>query len=218
MTSVSPFSREFVMKAHASSLAFGQQDHDIQHPDENEPAAAASVTTDHFPTPSSPTSSASTVRAPSNVNSARPLTATIKPAIWFADNRAAEAVSLYVSCFPNSQIITSSPNAIEFELDGTRIVAITATGGPRWNGSFSFKIMCETQEEIDRVWERLSDGGHKAARMCGWTTDKYGIMWQVFCRELDEVFYESLLADTMTRMKKAIETMAKPDIAVLQKA
>ncbi len=116
----------------------------------------------------------------------------IAPFLWF-DDQAEEAANYYVSIFRNSRIGNilryDEPSAraahmpkgsvltISFQLDGVEFVALN--GGPlfEFNESISFVVYCDTQDEIDYFWEKLSDGG--APGQCGWLKDKYGISWQV---------------------------------------
>jgi predicted 3-demethylubiquinone-9 3-methyltransferase (glyoxalase superfamily) len=104
-------------------------------------------------------------------------------------HRAEEAAGFYISVFENSRIVSvahypeGSPGAagtvmvVEFELDGQRFVGIN--GGPQFtfDEAVSFQINCETQDEIDYYWERLSEGGEEGP--CGWLKDRYGLSWQV---------------------------------------
>jgi predicted 3-demethylubiquinone-9 3-methyltransferase (glyoxalase superfamily) len=121
---------------------------------------------------------------------------TIHPMLWFA-HQAEEAARHYVSIFPNSKIgaVTrygpAGPGAegtvmtVDFELDGQRIVALN--GGPdfTFNESISFVVPCQSQAEIDAIWDRLVDGGEAAP--CGWLKDRYGLSWQVVPTELLEM-------------------------------
>ena len=104
---------------------------------------------------------------------------------------------------------------VEFELDGQRFVGIN--GGPEFksNEAVSFQISCETQEEVDHWWERLSDGGSEGP--CGWLKDRYGLSWQVTPKGMDELFSD---ADPQ-RARRAMEAMlkmSKLDIGALRSA
>ncbi|HEV7815336.1 MAG TPA: VOC family protein, partial [Janthinobacterium sp.] len=119
---------------------------------------------------------------------------TITPCLWFAD-QAEEAANFYTGIFPNSRISTmsrygeagrevhgqaaGSVMVVAFELDGQAFTALN--GGPvfQFNEAVSFVIRCETQQEVDHYWERLSAGGDARAQQCGWLKDKYGLSWQV---------------------------------------
>jgi len=113
----------------------------------------------------------------------------ITPFLWF-DSQAEEAAKFYVSLFPNSKIVSTArygdagpgPKGqvmtVSFELAGTRFTALN--GGPqfKFNESISFVVHCETQEEVDRYWQKLTaDGGRESD--CGWLKDKYGLSWQI---------------------------------------
>ena len=113
----------------------------------------------------------------------------VTPFLWF-DKNAEEAANFYVSIFKNSRVgkISRSGDAlpgpkgsvltVEFELDGEKFVALN--GGPqfKFTEAVSFVVNCESQEEIDYFWEKLSEGGEKS--QCGWLKDKYGLSWQVW--------------------------------------
>jgi predicted 3-demethylubiquinone-9 3-methyltransferase (glyoxalase superfamily) len=150
----------------------------------------------------------------------------ITPNLWF-DTEAQEAASFYASVFENSRIVSVSrfpegaPRAagsvmtVEFELDGQRFVGIN--GGPefKFNEAVSFQIGCETQEEVDHYWERLSEGGSEGP--CGWLKDRYGLSWQVTPKGMDELFSD---ADPQ-RARRAMEAMlkmSKLDIGALRAA
>jgi predicted 3-demethylubiquinone-9 3-methyltransferase (glyoxalase superfamily) len=123
----------------------------------------------------------------------------ITPFLWFA-NQAEEAAGYYVSIFKNSKIrnitrygkegfeIHKMPEgtvmSVEFDLDGQQFSAIN--GGPifQFNEAISFQIFCETQEENDYFWKRLSAGGDEKAQQCGWLKDKFGVSWQVTPKDL----------------------------------
>jgi predicted 3-demethylubiquinone-9 3-methyltransferase (glyoxalase superfamily) len=150
----------------------------------------------------------------------------ITPFLWFNDN-AEEAMNFYVSVFKNSKALgvtrygDAGPGpkgtvlTANFVLDGQEFVALN--GGPRFTftEAVSFVVNCETQEEIDEYWEKLSAGGEKSR--CGWLKDKFGLSWQVVPRALSK-----LLQDTDTakseRVMQAILEMDKIDLATLQQA
>src|SRR5437762_7072032 len=121
----------------------------------------------------------------------------ITPFLWF-DNQAEEATKFYVSVFKNSKIKAmthytgeepsgqkGSVMTVSFELDGQEFVALN--GGPqfKFTAAVSFVVDCETQEEIDYYWEKLTAGGGEEVQ-CGWLTDKYGLSWQVVPNKWDE--------------------------------
>jgi predicted 3-demethylubiquinone-9 3-methyltransferase (glyoxalase superfamily) len=150
----------------------------------------------------------------------------ITPSLWF-DTEAEEAAAFYISVFDNSRIVDvtyyneAGPRpagmvlTVEFELDGQRFVGIN--GGPEFtfDEAVSFQITCETQDELDRFWQRLSDGG--AEGPCGWLKDKFGLSWQVVPSGMAE-----LLADPDSeraqRAMQAMLAMGKIDIAALRSA
>lgn len=101
----------------------------------------------------------------------------ITPFLWF-DNQAEEAARFYTSVFQNSRITSTSPMMVTFELEGKPFMALN--GGPqfKFNEAISFFISCQTQQEVDSYWTRLTaDGGSES--QCGWLKDKYGLSWQV---------------------------------------
>lgn len=155
----------------------------------------------------------------------------IVPFLWFSD-QAEEAAKYYVSIIPESKIKRmtyydelsaeasgrpkGSVMTVEFELFGQDFVALN--GGPvfKFSPAVSFAIPCQTQEEIDFFWEKLSADGEKG--QCGWINrDKFGVTWQVYPKILDEMLND---ADTerAKRVMKAMLGMKKIDIATLQKA
>ena len=100
----------------------------------------------------------------------------IYPCLWF-DGKAHEAADYYCSVFPNSRIFSSTPMVVIFELNGTKFMALN--GGPEFkiNEAVSFVVNCETQDEIDMYWNKLTMGGQEGK--CGWLIDKYGVSWQI---------------------------------------
>jgi predicted 3-demethylubiquinone-9 3-methyltransferase (glyoxalase superfamily) len=150
----------------------------------------------------------------------------IRPNLWF-DTQAEEAARFYVSVFANSRIVSlthyleggpgpaGTVMTVEFELDGQRFIGIN--GGPQFtfDEAVSFEIICQTQEEIDYFWERLTDGGQES--QCGWLKDKYGLSWQVV-----PIGWEQLLNDAdpkrTQRAMQAMLGMVKLDIAALRDA
>jgi predicted 3-demethylubiquinone-9 3-methyltransferase (glyoxalase superfamily) len=156
----------------------------------------------------------------------------IKPCLWF-DGRAEEAANFYVAIFKNSRITNishfgdagqeihgqkaGSVMTAAFELEGQPFVALN--GGPqfKFNEAISLQIHCETQEEVDHFWEKLSQGGDPAAQQCGWLKDKYGLSWQVIPTVLFEML-EDPDAEKSNRAMTAMMQMKKLDIAQLQRA
>ena len=150
----------------------------------------------------------------------------ITPNLWF-DTEAEEAAGFYCSVFENSRIVSvtryteAGPReagtvmAVEFELDGQRFVGIN--GGPQFtfDEAVSFQIACETQDEIDYYWERLSEGGEEG--LCGWLEDRYGLSWQVTPTGIAELFADPD-PERARRATQAMLGMRKLDIAALRSA
>lgn len=150
----------------------------------------------------------------------------ITPFLWF-NHQAEEAVSFYVSIFEDSRVkvVTHYSDAgpgpkgsvmtIGFELAGQEFVALN--GGPHFHftEAISFVVNCETQEEVDRFWEKLSADGTEI--QCGWLKDKYGVAWQIVPTRLPEML-QSKDAEASLRATKAMFQMKKLDIAALERA
>ena len=150
----------------------------------------------------------------------------ITPFLWF-DGQAEEAMNFYIAVFRNSKIVSQTRYGEEgpgpkgtvmagtFELEGQQFIALN--GGPQFTFSpaISFFVNCETQEEIDELWEKLSKGGEK--QRCGWLKDKYGVSWQVVPAALGKMLND---ADTVKsqRVMKAMLQMDKLDIEGLKQA
>jgi predicted 3-demethylubiquinone-9 3-methyltransferase (glyoxalase superfamily) len=156
----------------------------------------------------------------------------ITPFLWF-DNQAEEAVSFYISIFRNSGIVsiarygeegaeasgrpTGTVMTIAFRLDGQEFVALN--GGPifKFTEAISFVVNCESQDEVDRYWEKLSAGGDPKAQQCGWLKDKYGLSWQIVPTVLITLLNDPD-PERSRRVMKAMLQMKKIDIATLKKA
>lgn len=150
----------------------------------------------------------------------------IVPNLWF-DTEAVEAAEFYVGVFEDSRIVNithyteAGPReagtvmTVEFELNGQRFIGIN--GGPQFSfdEAVSFEIECETQEEIDHYWEKLSEGGEEGP--CGWLKDRYGLSWQVVPGGMEELFADPDKSRAERAMKAMLE-MRKLDIATLRKA
>jgi predicted 3-demethylubiquinone-9 3-methyltransferase (glyoxalase superfamily) len=150
----------------------------------------------------------------------------ISPFLWF-DTQAEEAAKFYVSIFRNSKIgkiarygeagpgPQGSVMTVAFELDGQQFTALN--GGPqfKFNESISFAVRCETQEEVDDYWTRLSQGGRTQA--CGWLKDKFGLSWQIVPNALIELATDPD-AEKSQRVMRAMMQMTKIDIAKLKQA
>lgn len=148
------------------------------------------------------------------------------PCLWF-DGQAEEAMYFYTSIFKNSKIGDISrygeaglgePGTVltvTFELDGQPFMALN--GGPQYKftPAVSFFVPCETQDEVDRLWDALTEGGEPGP--CGWLTDKYGLSWQIVPTALMELM-QSGDAEQAQRVTEAMLKMGKLDIAGLQRA
>ncbi len=154
----------------------------------------------------------------------------ITPCLWF-DNQAEEAAKFYASIFKNSKIgnitrygeagakVSGRPKGsvmtVTFEIGGQEFVALN--GGPhfKFSEAISFMVKCETQKEIDEMWEKLSQGGKEG--QCGWLKDKYGLSWQIVSPVWDEMLRDKNVKKS-ERVMKAILQMTKPDIKTLKQA
>jgi predicted 3-demethylubiquinone-9 3-methyltransferase (glyoxalase superfamily) len=154
----------------------------------------------------------------------------ITPHLWFDDN-AEEAAKFYVSIFKNSKIIdiayygesaaevSGRPKGtvmtVRFELEGQRFMALN--GGPvfKFSPAISFLVSCETQKEVDDLWEKLSKGGE--IEQCGWLKDKFGVSWQIVPNVLGEMVQDKD-AKKSERVIKAMLQMKKLDIQSLRSA
>ena len=150
----------------------------------------------------------------------------ITPNLWF-DTEAEEAANFYISVFKNSRIVNvahytdvgpgepGTVMTVEFDLDGHRFVGIN--GGPQFqfDEAVSFQISCETQDEVDDYWERLTEGGEES--QCGWLKDRYGLSWQVVPTGMEEVFSDPD-PERAKRAMKAMLEMRKIDIEALRSA
>jgi predicted 3-demethylubiquinone-9 3-methyltransferase (glyoxalase superfamily) len=150
----------------------------------------------------------------------------ITPFLWF-DHQAEEAANFYVSVFSNSKILRTvrygeegpGPKGtimtIEFRIEGQEFVALNGGPGVTFSQATSFVVHCTSQVEIDRLWEKLTDGGEP--QPCGWLKDRYGVTWQVV-----PVVLSDMLNDTdpqkAGRVMKAMLKLGKLEIKPLQKA
>ncbi len=154
----------------------------------------------------------------------------ITPFLWF-DNQAEEAAKFYTSIFPNSKILNvarydeagakasgrpvGSAMTVAFELDGQQFTALN--GGPmfKFTEAVSFVVNCEAQEEVDRLWEKLS--ADPKAEQCGWLKDKFGLSWQIVPKQLGELL-SAPDPEKAGRVMKAMLQMKKIDIEKLKQA
>lgn len=156
----------------------------------------------------------------------------ITPCLWF-DSNAEEAINFYKSIFKDSKIgrisrygeagyeIHGRPAGtvltIEFELNGQAFTALN--GGPifKFNEAISFQVSCESQEEVDYYWEKLSEGGDEKAQQCGWLKDKYSLSWQIVPTALGRMLADKD-ANKTERVMTALLQMKKIDIKTLEYA
>jgi predicted 3-demethylubiquinone-9 3-methyltransferase (glyoxalase superfamily) len=154
----------------------------------------------------------------------------ITPHLWF-ENNAEEAATFYTSIFKNSKItdiihygesaaeVSGRPKGtvmtVIFELEGQQFMALN--GGPvfKFSPAISFLVKCETQEEVDHLWEKLSKGGE--TEQCGWLKDKFGVSWQIVPHVLGEMLQDKD-ANKSERVIKAMLQMKKIDIQGLRNA
>jgi len=156
----------------------------------------------------------------------------VTPNLWF-NKQAEEAAKYYTSIFKNSRIgkmtrygkegfeTTHMPEGavltVEFFLDGQQFVALNAGPEFKFNESVSFIINCDTQEEVDYYWEKLSEGGDEKAQMCGWLKDRYGLSWQVVPVEVWDLWRDEK-SEAYQRAMRAMLQMKKLDIKKLKQA
>lgn len=141
------------------------------------------------------------------------MTKQIFPCLWF-DGQAKAAAEFYCSVFKDSKITSESPLVVTFELNGSKFMGLN--GGPqfKFDEAVSFVVNCDTQEEIDYYWDKLTaDGGQES--MCGWLKDKFGVSWQIVPSILAELMSDPIKAE---RIMKAFMNMKKLDIEVLKNA
>jgi predicted 3-demethylubiquinone-9 3-methyltransferase (glyoxalase superfamily) len=142
------------------------------------------------------------------------LTQKITPFLWF-DGRAEEAARFYTSVFENSSIETAGDMSVTFWLDGVKFIALN--GGPQFTftPAISFFVNCETQDEVDDLWSKLSAGGETS--QCGWLRDKFGVTWQIVPSILGDLLGDED-EEKAERVMQAMLKMEKLDIAGLQRA
>ena len=150
----------------------------------------------------------------------------ITPCLWF-DTQGEEAATFYTSVFENSRILevghygdagprpAGSVMIVRFELDGQEFMALN--GGPEFtfDEAVSFQVHCESQEEVDRFWSKLTDGGEEVT--CGWLKDKFGLSWQIVPTRLIELISDPD-PERSARATRAMFDMKKIDIAAVERA
>ena len=144
----------------------------------------------------------------------------ITPFLWF-DSNAEEAVDFYLSVFKNSRRTSELRNTgdapgtkggiltVGFELDGQKFTALNGGPGHKFTDAISFVVRCDSQQEVDDYWAKLTDGGTEIA--CGWLKDKFGLSWQIIPARLGELIKNPKAMRAMMGMKKI-------DIAELERA
>jgi predicted 3-demethylubiquinone-9 3-methyltransferase (glyoxalase superfamily) len=150
----------------------------------------------------------------------------ITPCLWF-DTEGEEAAKFYTSVFPNSKIVSvayygeAGPRSagtvmtVDFELDGQSFVALN--GGPEFtfNEAISFQVSCETQDQVDHFWSKLSEGGEQGP--CGWLKDKFGVSWQIVPTALPQLLSDPD-REKSQRVMAAMLQMRKIEIDELERA
>ncbi|MBZ0198588.1 MAG: VOC family protein [Ignavibacteriaceae bacterium] len=134
----------------------------------------------------------------------------IIPYLWF-DNQAQEASKFYCSIFENSEITSDGGMVIEFVLDGTNFIALN--GGPqfKFNEAVSFYVLCDSQEEIDQLWNKLTSDGGSEGR-CSWCKDKFGVSWQIVPKR----FIEMMKTGTPEQTQRVIGAMMKMNKMIIE--
>ena len=145
----------------------------------------------------------------------------ITPFLWF-DTQAEEAMNFYVSIFKNSKVLSVSPgpngiaSSVNFELEGQEFVGFNAGPEFKFNEAISMFVNCQTQEEVDDLWNKLTADGGEESR-CGWLKDKYGLSWQIVPSALGELMGDPDPAKSQ-RVMQAMLKMNKIIIADLKRA
>ena len=145
----------------------------------------------------------------------------ITPFLWF-DTQAEEAMNFYISVFKHSKVLGMTPGpdgramSVSFELEGQEFIGLNAGPQFKFNEAISFFVDCETQEEVDELWSKLTaDGGEES--MCGWLKDKYGLSWQIIPQGLGQMLNDPDPARAQ-RVMQAMLKMNKIDLAGLEAA
>lgn len=146
----------------------------------------------------------------------------ITPFLWF-ESQAEEAMNFYLSVFKNSRVIevqrqgeNGPVSSVVFELDGQQFMALNAGPHFKFNEAISFYVNCETQEEVDELWAKLTADGGEEGR-CGWLKDKFGLSWQIIPRALGEMLADKD-PERARRVFEAMMQMNKIEIAKLEQA
>jgi predicted 3-demethylubiquinone-9 3-methyltransferase (glyoxalase superfamily) len=138
----------------------------------------------------------------------------IVPFLWF-DGKAEEAAKFYVSIFKNSKVLSATPMSVTFQLEGQPFYALN--GGPQYKftPAISLFVNCDTQQEVDELWNKLSAGG--SDEQCGWLKDKYGLSWQIIPTVLGKLLNDKNAQKANAAMQAMLK-MKKIDIKGLQQA
>lgn len=142
------------------------------------------------------------------------------PTLWFA-TEALAAAEFYVTLLPNSKILSrlgtygDEPMVVEFSLNGTVYIAMNGNPDPGFNETFSLSVLCEDQQEIDRLWNALTEGGEPGR--CGWLRDRFGLSWQIVPKVLPEIL-GGCDRDRAGRAMERLMGMSKIDAAALSAA
>jgi predicted 3-demethylubiquinone-9 3-methyltransferase (glyoxalase superfamily) len=155
----------------------------------------------------------------------------ITPCLWF-DDQAEAAAQFYTSIFRNSKIVhisrygeagqeihgksAGTVMTVSFELDGQPFTALNGGSTFKFNEAISFQVFCDTQEEVDDYWQKLSAGGDETAQQCGWLKDQYGVSWQIIPRILIELLNHPDAA-TSQNVTTAMLQMKKIEIDELKR-
>jgi predicted 3-demethylubiquinone-9 3-methyltransferase (glyoxalase superfamily) len=136
----------------------------------------------------------------------------IYPCLWF-DGQAKAAADFYCSVFKNSKILSESSLVVMFELNGNKFMGLN--GGPqfKFDEAISFVVNCDTQDEIDYYWDKLTEGGEES--MCGWLKDKFGVSWQIVPATIGELIGNPANGE---RAMNALMKMRKLNIETLKNA
>lgn len=156
----------------------------------------------------------------------------ITPCLWY-NSQAHDAAAFYTGIFPGSRInriahygeagreIHGMPPGsvltVEFELEGQTFVALNGGAEFRFNEAISLQVHCDTQDEVDHFWARLSEGGDPQAQMCGWLKDRYGVSWQIVPSMLPDMIVDPD-KEKSGRVMTALMQMKKLDIEALRRA
>jgi predicted 3-demethylubiquinone-9 3-methyltransferase (glyoxalase superfamily) len=156
----------------------------------------------------------------------------IAPCLWFED-QAEESARYYVSIFKNSKILKivrygtagqeihrrppGSVMTVDFELDGQHFTGLN--GGPvfKFNEAVSFQVFCDSQQEVDDYWDKLTQGGDPKAQQCGWLKDRFGVSWQIVPRGMLHMFDDPESENSQRAMNAMLE-MKKLDLPALERA